>query len=414
MMTADLLIECLNLPDASHEAIKKQWSKAEADGFGVDADFLNEVQLLDNIAWLGIPEADISLIVSTANKISNNPDLLILAKLASWVQNRSDEPRSMLQFPELQHLLPCGFGVFYLLIILQAVPDMVANYRAQGVNDDIIRDTLGAIGLRSENHRVAYGEPGTLVKQTSWNRLYVDGAIYKLGRFEYKLIPMYDSIEVYRNRKSGLVTAVIKRPTKFAADGFVDSDGSAEAVGEGWNSVYDLSAEQLIATPVSPYGFALKNPATLLLAEWERVLGEENLIIDMHIPPGGRMSPELCRESFALALDFFADKFPNKPSPAIYCRSWIFNTQFERLLPQSNMAKLMRELYLFPAFSSGRDGIFFVFCREYDDLSEAPRDTSLQRALLGILESGDKLRSSGMFFLRDDMNKFGTACYRNQ
>ncbi len=413
-MTADLLIERLALPEASHEAIQKQWSEAAAAGFGVDADFLNEVQLGDSISWLGIPEADIALIISTATEIRNNPDLLIFAKLAYWVQNRSDEPRLMLQFPELQHLLPHGFGVFYLLIILQAVPGMVANYRAQGVTEAMIRDTLGSIGLRCENHRVAYGESGTLVKQTCWNRLYVDGEIYKLGRFEYKLIPMSDLIEVYRHRQHGRVTAVIKRPTKFAADGFVDSDGSAETVGESWSSVYKLSAEQLTATPVSPYGFALKNPVTLLLTDWERVLGEDDWIIDMHIPPGGKMSIDKCRESFELALDFFADKFPDKPSPAIYCSSWIFNTQFERLLPQSNMAKFMRELYLFPAPSSGRDGIFFVFCREEDDLSQAPRDTSLQRAMLSILESGEKLRSSGMIFLRDDINKFGTACYRNQ
>jgi GNAT-like C-terminal domain/N-acyltransferase N-terminal domain len=413
-MTVDLLIEHLALPEASHEAITKKWSEAEAAGFGVATGFLDEVQLRDSISWLGIPETDIALIISTATEIRNNPDLLIFAKLAYWVQNRSDEPILMLQFPELQHLLPRGFGVFYLLITLQAVPDMVAGYRAQGIADNIIRDTLGAIGLRSENHRVAHGEPGILVQQTLWNRYYVDSEIYQLGRFEYKLIPMYDSIEVYRNRQSGRVTAVIKRLTKFAADGFVDSDGNAESAGESWDSVYELSAEQLIATPVSPYGFALKNPVTLLLAEWERVLGEDDWIIDMHIPPGGKMSPECCRESFALALDFFAVKFPDKPSPAIYCNSWIFNTQFERLLPQSNMAKFMRELYLFPTPSNGRAGFFFVFCREYDDLSEAPRDTSLQRAMLGILESGDKLRSSGMIFLRDDIEQFGTACYRNQ
>jgi hypothetical protein len=413
-MTADLLIERLNLPEASREAITKQWSAAEAAGFGVADNFLAEIELRENIAWLGIPEADIALIIATATEIRNSPELLIFAKLAYWVQNRSDDAKLILQFPELQHLLPRGFGIFYLLIILQAVPEMIATYRAQGVADNIIRDTLGAIGSRIENHRVAYGEPGTLVKQTLWNRLYVDGEIYRLGRFEYKLIPMYDSIEVYRNRQSRRIIVVIKKPNMFAADGLLDCDGSAELVGESWKSVYKLTAEQLIATPVLPDGIAQKNPVTLSLTEWELVLGSDDWIIDMHIPPGGKMSLDKCRESFELAFDFFADKFPDKKSPAIYCNSWIFNTQFERLLPQSNMAKFMRELYLFPVYSNGRDGIFFVFCREYDDLSQAPRDTRLQRTMLDILASGDKLHSSGMIFLRDDIDKFGTACYRNQ
>ncbi len=93
-------------------------------------------------------------------------------------------------------------------------------------------------------------------------------------------------------------------------------------------------------------------------------------------------------------------------------RSWIFNTQFEDSMPDSNLAKFMRELYLYPAASNGRDGFFFVYAREYDDLSQAPRDTSLQRTLLDIMAE-EQLRTGAMFILIEDLKHFGHQYYRS-
>jgi hypothetical protein len=134
----------------------------------------------------------------------------------------------------------------------------------------------------------------------------------------------------------------------------------------------------------------------------------------MHIPPGGNMTLELCRDSIREAFAFFARFFPSRPVRAVLSKSWIFNTQFEERLPDSNLAKFMRELYLFPIASTGTDGLFFVFCREHPDRSTAPRKTALQRAMLDILERGGALRSGGMFFLKRDLPRFGTQHYRSR
>ena len=42
-----------------------------------------------------------------------------------------------------------------------------------------------------------------------------------------------------------------------------------------------------------------------------------------------------------------------------------------------------------------------------------PRDTSVRRAMLDELQSGGSLRSGGMFFLAEDIERFGQKPYRN-
>jgi hypothetical protein len=136
-------------------------------------------------------------------------------------------------------------------------------------------------------------------------------------------------------------------------------------------------------------------------------------MIDMHIPAGGGMTPERALDSFQKAVAFFSRKNPGKFREIFICHSWIFNTQFEEKMPDSNLAKLMRECYLFPHDSSGRDGMFFLFGRDYENLSQAPRDSSQRRAMLEILESGERLRTGGMLLFAEDLPRFGTQCYRN-
>jgi hypothetical protein len=132
----------------------------------------------------------------------------------------------------------------------------------------------------------------------------------------------------------------------------------------------------------------------------------------MHIPSGGGLTPAACRHSFALAAAFFTRRFPSANARLIFCQSWIFNPQLEERMPDSNLAALQREVYLFPVKSTGEDGLNFVFCRATGNRAELPRETTLQKTLLGILDAGQKLRSAGMIYAIEDLPHYGTQIYR--
>ena len=78
------------------------------------------------------------------------------------------------------------------------------------------------------------------------------------------------------------------------------------------------------------------------------------------------------------------------------------------------MVHWQKELYLYPIPSGDRSGLRFIFGKDDIDISTAPRDTSLRRALLDHLQLGGRLISGGMFFLCENVDKFGSQIYRRQ
>ncbi len=135
----------------------------------------------------------------------------------------------------------------------------------------------------------------------------------------------------------------------------------------------------------------------------------------MHIPAGGNMTPDACRESMRQALEFFPRYFPNKRFVGFACGSWILNPEIAQWYrPDSNMVLWQQELYCFPILSGNRSGVYFVFGTDGEaDADSAPRDTSLRRAMLDHMASGGRLIAGAMFMLTEDFEAFGTQVYRS-
>lgn len=371
-------------------------------------DFMEPENIRTNMNFCGMSEEYFEGLKNTAELIKGNSALSAIAWHCRWqlydarmVGKFDDWPDSGL-FPEL-----------YLLVALAMVPLVRKKHSDMGIEEEVTRDTCRQVDCFCGNYLHAYKKPGIISKQLYWLCHYVDGTLFRLGRMEYKFKDVIDFGKAYRNKETGEVIALAPHGIRYNGKGFVDGAGEIFDNGFSWESSFRETEYAAIGNPVSPRGFALRKEIELPLDKWECVIKEGDVFLDMHIPSGGGMKPEACIDSMKKAVEFFGKHFPEKKTKAIMCRSWIFNTQFEEKMQDSNLSKFMRELYLFPIQSSGREGFFFVFCREYDDLSKAPRDTSLQRAMLDILEK-EPLRASGMFILNDDLKYFGSQHYREQ
>ena len=115
---------------------------------------------------------------------------------------------------------------------------------------------------------------------------------------------------------------------------------------------------------------------------------------------------DLCAVSFKQAFEFFDQHFPDRHAKAIVCHSWMFNPALEKILPAtSNLVQLLDEVYLYPWSKNRRDGFFFIFGLkgETAEISELPKETSLQRAILDYISQGNLWHGGGMFLLREDV-----------
>lgn len=276
----------------------------------------------------------------------------------------------------------------FLLTVLSAMPETLERYRAQGTPEDIIFATLDLSNKQDPQKPVRL-----LPRQVAYCRRYYNGAIFRLGRFHFTLsADKRDLPAVVINRQDPSQKILLSADQVFYDDnGFVDNQNPT------WLTRASLTEKTISGNLINPNGTASKERRTFSADQWSWQYGART-VIDMHIPAGGGMTPDLSRESLKKAFEFFAGK-----STAVYCNSWIFNPQLQGLPGTDNMTALMKMGHLFPVKSSSKEGMFFLYGTETDDLSTLPTRTTLQRSALEFMQSGGQLRAGGVFFFADEI-----------
>ena len=98
----------------------------------------------------------------------------------------------------------------------------------------------------------------------------------------------------------------------------------------------------------------------------------------------------------------------------ISCISWVLNPEWEREMPDSNIAKFQRMTYMTPGTCSGTDGLFFVFGTNTPDWQNFPADNSLRKAFHRVHERHGALANGGMFVMTADLDKLDDGFYRKR
>ncbi|NLE55653.1 MAG: DUF5596 domain-containing protein [Lentisphaerae bacterium] len=353
-------------------------------------------------------------LLAVAAVVRADESLAQLAWHCHWRVFRAPAPCPPQQWPE-PACLGERRGLLYLLAAIAYVPMVYDHHQRLGVPEATTRETLQQVAhFCNYNYRRGYGgRPGIYLNQMSWMRHYTREPYFRLGRLEFWLEPMKRDMTVYRHRQTGQVVAFPPAGTRFSADGYRYAREEDYAGEDSWLSELSLANGCVCGTPISPHGYARREKVALSLADWELVLSKGDDSLSMHIPSGGNMSLDACRDSLLRARNFFRKYFPDRPVRAVNCASWIFNNQLQEILPATaNLVQFQRELYLCPVPSSAWDGLWFVFLKNGPfDLKDAPRDTDLQRRILDFLATGRRWRAGGMFFLLDDLDRFGSQPY---
>lgn len=405
------------LPLDDLEAIEVHWEEAMALLPSASFEWLSEPIVTANGVYAGFDECTIKELVQCAKKIESDPCLKAFAWFVHCLAfHFMDVNRpAMAKLPRLEAALGGRWGQFYLLVALSSIHKAQACATEANVPSDIVKATLYDLFLQSSRFRLAHRHLGLSPQSLCWFRHHANGAIYRLGRLQFFVRQFGLPYSVYRHRQTQQTIALAGDGMEFDADGFIVDATTQDGRLPGWTSSFSSDGEWAQGNPISPLGYAESRLIRLPLNEWACRVKHETGVLDMHIPSGGGMTLEACRDSMQQALDFFPRHFPDRPFSPFRCASWIFNTQLEEVLPaDSNLVRFMRELYLLPVASTGKAGLEFIFGSDELDLETAPRETSIQRALLKILESGRGLRSGAMIFLPEDLSEFGRQTYRTQ
>ncbi len=133
------------------------------------------------------------------------------------------------------------------------------------------------------------------------------------------------------------------------------------------------------------------------------VVREGDKVLSIHIPSSGvPLTDEVRHESYALAKEFFNERFNGKPIPFI-CWSWLMNPNHDNILDKnSNIVAFMHDFEIIDTEEYEDFNVLspWIFGKQRVDFDTMPQNSSLQRNIKKHLVSGGKLGwGYGVFFL---------------
>ncbi len=380
---------------ATLEPLQVAWTSSQCHAPRSVPDFLQADFVATATRGVNLPEAIVAEAISVARRVAQQPALCALAWHCHWCLYR--EPgipqRIADRWPSLAAQGPEIHGCFYLLVLLSRYPHMRTVHDGHALPDDVRRATLEQIFRRGRHCGEQMGGWGLDGHAARWLAHTLRGEIYAIGRLLYQFERFPDAFRVYRHDGAGHVRVFCEPDLRFDAEGHrVHGDADVEA----WRSRLTTTPDRIIGHPVKSDGIARRETIALPTAAWNLMLQRDDAVLSVHIPTGGPLDPDACDHSFRDALAFLPRHFPERPFNAFWCASWLLDTQLQDWLPPAaNLVQFLRAWHLLPAGIGPEPLQEAVFGDAPTDLNRAPRNTSLQRAVLDHLASGRKIRPRG-------------------
>lgn len=361
-----------------------------------ETDFLSRVFIDEANEYFQLPESVMQAFYEEIDRINADSELQQLARemhgLLYGAEGNKEEAIGRLQ------RMGTEAGMFAAVVYASGLPAVKELYASKGMPMHVLKETLSDMGIWMQHHEQKYGSWG--LSELGWLNRHFSGGIYKLGRLQFMPRTYRVKANVFRSRSGGRLIALSDEGVLFRADGQADGTNGVYDPAGSWASVYENDGLTIRGYRLSPYGYAIREPIELDAREWEQVLKEGDPVLDVHIPEGAKMTHELCRDSYRQAAAFFAEFLPEHAAKAFTCTSCLLSPQLRLLLPDSsNIVKFQSDYYCTPVVSDEKQTFERVFGAIPEDLSQAPRDSALRRAVLDHVMAGHAIHGGSGFIM---------------
>ncbi len=363
-----------------------------------------------------LPPEVLGPLESACRAISENPALAELARFRHYAVFH--HPIDVLPHPWLgpEPLAILGDEAWLqpLAVLVSGTEHAVEFHRRKGIPEDAMFASLAFGGLYVRRFRERKGLWG--LHMLGWMRHYIQARLLRLGRLVFGITSYDWPFRVYRNRRDGS-TAILCDGGRFRADGMADGTGGIFDP-EPWTASLETTDKLIRGHAVSPEGTAVREPITLRAGEWEQVVGPGDDQIDVHIPSGGKLSVEECTDSYRRALELLPKLYPDRRLPVFTCWTWLLDPALKTMLgPESNIIRFQNPYRLVPLAGNEKQCYDLVFGDPEIDITKAPRDTYLQRAIADYVTSGGRMCQARGIILWEEMRRLvgsqggdGCAC----
>lgn len=274
------------------------------------------------------------------------------------------------------------------------------NMRKRGFSEETINDVLAlAVSGVSTSERKHNGAPG--FELLGWAQKYIEAKLLIIERLEIEFLGMFSAKAiVFQNKDGAIVT--LANDLELHRDGFALGSLHYEEEDGSWMATVEETEGAWVGYPFTENGYVSKEKIELSKEEWEKVLETGDPVIRLHIPPVGKMTPEMIDKTLEETKIFAKEHYPDFHYKAFSCHSWLVDPQLDEILnKESNIVKFRQRFHSLTRKSKGEDVFNFIFNKPNMDfdIRDLPEDSSLQRALKNHYLSGKAIYElEGFFF----------------
>ena len=274
------------------------------------------------------------------------------------------------------------------------------NMRKRGFAEETINDVLTlAVGGVSTSERKNNGAPG--FELLDWAQRYIEAKLLIIERLEIEFLGKFSAKAIVFRNKEGEILA-LANDLELHHDGFALGSLHYEEVEGSWVATVEEKECSWAGYPFTENGYVSNEKIELSKEEWEKVLETGEPVIRLHIPPVGKMTPEMIYKTLEETKIFAKEHYPDFHYKAFSCHSWLVDPQLDEILnKESNIVKFRQRFHSLTRKSSGTDVFNFIFNKPNMDfdIRDLPEDSSLQRALKNHYLNGKAIYElEGFFF----------------
>ena len=242
------------------------------------------------------------------------------------------------------------------------------------------------------------GEPG--YNLLNWSQKYIEGKLFPINRLEMEFFATFDAkAMVFQNQAGDIIS--LAHDIALHRSGYALGSIHFEEEEGAWTAVVKEDENAWVGYPFKDNGSVAKEAITLSKSEWTLVLQRGDAVVHVHIPPTGKLSPELIDETLDETKAFLKEYYPEFHYKAFACESWLMDPQLDEMLGEdTNIVKFSKRFHRLTRKSDGRGVFDFVFRIEDEeiDIQNLPEHTTLERKLKQHYLEGKAIYGCDGFF----------------
>ncbi|WP_432799480.1 acyltransferase domain-containing protein [Poriferisphaera sp. WC338] len=321
---------------------------------------MDERQTRERAMWLGFETVEVDQILNFRGEFVEKSGLLPLLwhLFYCFSQMKDPLPTNYATSPKLPESLGHHGELFYLYLYLCLVEYPMALDQERGVPEEITQATLHDVVRWT---RFNSKDKGRLaLTQSVWLNHHMNSRLHQIGRLQFE-------------RRACDYKSIIARDSET---------GELRGYGEDEH-------DQV----------------------WGKVILEEgDPIVSIHIPRSGAMDHDVCTKSFVDAKQFFTKYYPEFQPKAYCCFSWLTNPLWSQyLMETSNVRKFVERYHPYPLEAREDTGLWYWLYQKwepFENLDDAPQESSVQRAFVKHLKDGKKWFVSGGYILPEEIDAY--------